>query len=149
MVRFLAPTALMLSVLFQATFGQVHQDLVFITSHRPMIPTEAPHVTKPDLHQTQEVKAGLILMIRGYQLFLSSQQSDKICVFTPGCSRFGMAAIQKYGAFYGMLLASDRLQRCHGWGHKDLPIHPQTLKFIDPLENYQPRRAKHWDRLDQ
>lgn len=130
-------TFLLIPFLFHSSFTQVHQDLMFITTHHPIILTQNHQPTSFTFRETQEIKLGLTLAIRAYQLFISSQQSKNICVFTPSCSRFGMAAIQKYSAFYGILMASDRLQRCHGWGHKDLPIRLDTFKYDDPLENYQ------------
>ncbi|NIA29052.1 MAG: membrane protein insertion efficiency factor YidD [Actinobacteria bacterium] len=71
--------------------------------------------------------------IRFYQLFISSQDIP-VCNFTPSCSKFGMAAIKKYGVFYGGLMTFDRLQRCNGLGRKYYPIHPVTDKSYDPIE---------------
>lgn len=59
-----------------------------------------------------EIKFFTIMGIRFYQFTLSGQQGD-VCQFKPSCSRFAYSAIHKYGAFWGFLLATDRLQRCN------------------------------------
>lgn len=64
------------------------------------------------LEGLKESKLLALLLIRAYQFTLSGQQGD-VCNFQPSCSRYGYAAIKKYGAFWGVLMASDRLQRCN------------------------------------
>jgi putative membrane protein insertion efficiency factor len=71
------------------------------------------------LEEFNESKLLALLLIRAYQFTLSGQQGD-ICNFQPSCSRYGYAAINKYGAFWGILMASDRLQRCN----------PFALKYV-------------------
>jgi len=50
--------------------------------------------------------------IRLYQFTLSGKQGD-VCNFKPSCSRFAYISIKNYGPFWGILMASDRLQRCN------------------------------------
>lgn len=47
-----------------------------------------------------------------YRRYISSQDISA-CVFSPTCSEFGMRSINRYGIIRGLLMASDRLQRCH------------------------------------
>ncbi|MEO0248572.1 MAG: membrane protein insertion efficiency factor YidD [candidate division WOR-3 bacterium] len=51
------------------------------------------------------------LVIKTYQLTLSELQPD-VCNFNPSCSRYGEAAVKKYGVI-GILMAGDRLMRCN------------------------------------
>jgi hypothetical protein len=56
-----------------------------------------------------------MLIIRIYQLVISPWLPSA-CRYTPTCSRYGMEAIRKYGAFKGGYLAARRILRCHPWG---------------------------------
>jgi len=62
------------------------------------------------------VKTVLIALLKGYKLALSPLLPPS-CRFIPTCSEYAMAAIQRYGAARGSLLALRRLLRCH-------PFHP-------------------------
>ena len=57
----------------------------------------------------------MVLVIRGYQLFISPLLPPS-CRYTPTCSQYAILAIKKYGAFKGLILASHRLLRCNPWG---------------------------------
>jgi uncharacterized protein len=56
----------------------------------------------------------LILFIRGYQLFISPWLGSH-CRFFPSCSEYTLIAIQTHGAFYGLILGTKRILRCHPW----------------------------------
>ena len=58
----------------------------------------------------------LILPIRLHREVITHQDGD-VCNFHPSCSRYGLAAIRRYG-LKGLLMASDRLLRCHGGNYK-------------------------------
>ena len=60
--------------------------------------------------------------IRTYQATLSSHLPTQ-CKFTPTCSHYGLACIQKYGTLRGGLLTTWRLIRCS----------PLTDGGIDPV----------------
>lgn len=60
--------------------------------------------------------------IRTYQATLSSHLPTQ-CKFTPTCSHYGLACIQKYGTLRGGLLTSWRLIRCS----------PLTRGGLDPV----------------
>lgn len=118
--------------------AQLQNELKFIASHNPLV-VSGKESHSFDWQQTNELKLLTLSAIRFYQLFISSQQNKtRVCIFTPSCSHFGQSAIQKYGILFGILMTSDRLQRCHGFGKRDYPIHSETRKFDDPIEKY------HW-----
>ena len=116
-------------------FTQVSEEFNFILKSNPITDIEEEKRSSLTLEEVSEVKLVCLGLIRVYQLFISSQQnSQSICTFTPSCSRFGMSAIKKYGVLYGILMTSDRLQRCYGFNRKYYPIHTKTGKCFDPIE---------------
>ena len=58
----------------------------------------------------------LIIMIKGYRLFLSPLKPP-CCRFVPTCSEYALMALQKHGAVRGTVMALKRIIRCH-------PFHP-------------------------
>ena len=90
-----------------------------------------------DMENTSEIKMLFMVILRGYQLFISSQDMP-VCNFKPSCSRFSQDAFKQTGFVQGLLLTSDRLQRCNGM--PDMPLHyellPKLRRFSDPVENY-------------
>ncbi len=73
--------------------------------------------------------------IKFYQKFISTQDRP-VCNFTPSCSQFGIDSIRKCGIIKGILLTSDRLQRCNGMSVPYYILDYRTGKFIDPVQNY-------------
>jgi len=61
------------------------------------------------------VKKGLILLIRGYQKFLSPLKIRTHCIYTPTCSQYAIEALKKYGVVKGLWLSAKRILRCHPW----------------------------------
>ena len=53
--------------------------------------------------------------VRGYRL-LVSPLLPPACRFLPTCSEYAAEAIERHGAWRGIILASRRLARCHPWG---------------------------------
>jgi putative membrane protein insertion efficiency factor len=80
------------------------------------------------------LKALALSFIRLYQLIISPQQGD-VCNFQPSCSHFAFEAIKKYGIIEGILMASDRLQRCHYWAKGKYYPSPNG-KLYDPVKNH-------------
>ena len=78
--------------------------------------------------------------IRFYQIFISSQDMP-VCNFIPTCSSFAFQAIRRFGPIKGALLASDRLQRCHGFAHlyagTIYEVDEASGKLRDPIERYE------------
>ena len=54
----------------------------------------------------------LILLVRGYQLFISPWKGP-CCRFTPSCSEYAIEAISKHGVVKGLLLSGKRILKCH------------------------------------
>ncbi|WP_035345965.1 membrane protein insertion efficiency factor YidD [Alkalihalobacillus hemicellulosilyticus] len=68
------------------------------------------------------MKKLFILMIRGYQRFISPLKPPT-CRFYPTCSHYGIEAIQRFGVLKGSWLTIKRISKCH-------PFHPGG---IDPV----------------
>ena len=67
-------------------------------------------------HNRVGVTSGaLSAAVRGYQL-LVSPLLPPACRFLPTCSEYAAEAIERHGAWRGIILASRRLARCHPWG---------------------------------
>lgn len=60
------------------------------------------------------MKKIMILLIRGYQIFLSPLLGSN-CRFTPTCSQYAIEAIRKYGALKGGWMSIKRICKCHPW----------------------------------
>ena len=120
-------------------FASEATDLAFIRKVNPQInsmPTPRPQaVVRFNPQETSELKLAATGLIRLYQKFISSQDGPS-CSFTPSCSRFGMACIQEYGVFRGVLLTADRLLRCNGSQSKHYHKDNVTGKYIDPVSDY-------------
>ncbi len=67
--------------------------------------------------------AVLIMLIRGYQRFLSPLLPPA-CRFYPSCSEYAVQAIGYYGPLRGLARTGWRLLRCHplSRGGLDLPV---------------------------
>lgn len=61
------------------------------------------------------IKKALILLIQGYQIFLSPLKMNIHCIYTPTCSQYAIEALQKYGVVKGLWLSVKRILRCHPW----------------------------------
>lgn len=117
------------------SFGQVKEDLDFIMKFNN-IKEVSEKVSTFKFQEVSEAKLALISLIRFYQTFISSQDVS-VCNFTLSCSRFSVLSIQRYGIFFGLLMTSDRLQRCNGLGRKYYPIDSKTGLAIDyPIDYY-------------
>jgi len=126
-----------LILLFSITFSQIKDDMNFIIRNNLKFFNEENVSNDYSLYDPSEIKLLFLSMIRFYQNWISSQHpSNKICVFIPSCSQFGLYSIKKYGVFYGVLMTSDRIQRCHGFSGKFYSIDPIAGKYHDPIESY-------------
>ena len=56
----------------------------------------------------------LLLLIRGYQLFISPLIGPR-CRFYPTCSHYALEALRVHGLRRGGWLALRRICRCHPW----------------------------------
>lgn len=57
--------------------------------------------------------------IRAYQMTFSVILPSS-CRFTPSCSQYGYAAIERYGLLRGGWMAIKRIGRCHPFYHGNL-----------------------------
>lgn len=72
-------------------------------------------------------KVLLVVLIRGYQTFLSPLIPGR-CKYYPSCSQYAIDALTQYGVLRGTVLAGWRLLRCNplSYGGYD-PVERQTL----------------------
>jgi len=112
-------------------------ELDFILSCNPMQDLPSPHRGNAGLglSGTSEVKLLLIGAIRFYQRFISTQDAPA-CNFVPSCSQFGAESIGQLGAFRGILLTSDRLQRCNSMSISRYQMDHKSGKLVDPVRIY-------------
>ena len=60
------------------------------------------------------MKTLLMVIIRGYQLFLSPVLGSN-CRYAPTCSHYTHQAIAHYGSIKGIWMGIKRILRCHPW----------------------------------
>ena len=75
----------------------------------------------------------LMALVKGYRLTLSPWIGSA-CRFTPTCSAYSLAALERHGAAAGAYLTVARIARCHPWcqgGH-------------DPVPDAKPRLFTRW-----
>lgn len=61
-------------------------------------------------YDTNPVKIGMRNLLLFWQKTLSGRDNSR-CPFEPTCSQFSKECVHQYGAFYGLLMTGDRLQR--------------------------------------
>lgn len=69
------------------------------------------------------IKKFLVLIVRGYQKFISPLLGNN-CRFSPTCSEYFILAVEKYGVIKGSYLGGKRILRCHPFnpgGYDPLP----------------------------
>ena len=71
--------------------------------------------------------------IRAYQLAMSPLLPSS-CRFTPSCSHYAIAAIERHGAIKGVWLGTKRICRCHPWGGSGYDPVPDALASPHPAE---------------
>lgn len=54
-----------------------------------------------------------IILIRFYQKHLV-QRHNRECIYTPSCSHYAIAALNKYGFVKGCWATVQRIRRCNG-----------------------------------
>ena len=77
--------------------------------------------------------------IQIYQLFLAPLLGHN-CRYLPGCSAYGIEAIERHGPIRGSWLAIKRICHCHPWGGYGLdPVPPRETDTQAP--NLTPDRV--------
>jgi uncharacterized protein len=117
-------------------YADMREEMLFVSRINPIEKVVKSENSDSTFKESSEIKLAFTGLIRFYQLFVSSQ-SVPTCNFTLSCSRFGTKAIQKYGPFCGILMTSDRLQRCNGFGKTYYDVDFATGLATDyPVEKY-------------
>jgi putative component of membrane protein insertase Oxa1/YidC/SpoIIIJ protein YidD len=77
-----------------------------------------------------------------YKANLSPLQAEDVCNFNPTCSQFSKQAIDRCGAFWGVLMTADRLERCNPFAHDYLGEFyfrgTGNDRINDPVEDHVP-----------
>jgi uncharacterized protein len=121
-----------------ASVADTKAALAFILSYNPIGGSQHTNETKgTEFDVSNETVLFPMLFIRGYQLFFSPQTPPS-CNFYPSCSQYGLLSIKEYGLILGILLTSDRLQRCNGRNREFYERDPQTGRLFDPPERNVP-----------
>lgn len=81
---------------------------------------------KPVVRFKKNLILAMLLLIRGYQWFISPLLGPR-CRFHPRCSDYAKQAINTHGPVQGSLLAIKRILRCHPWHEGGLDPVP-TIK---------------------
>jgi putative membrane protein insertion efficiency factor len=69
-----------------------------------------------------------LIVIRAYQLVLAPFAGGA-CRFEPSCSEYAVQAVQKHGAWRGLVLAVRRVGRCHPLGSTGFdPVPPPSTE---------------------
>jgi putative component of membrane protein insertase Oxa1/YidC/SpoIIIJ protein YidD len=111
--------------------AQETTELEFILSCNPLESVRS----RSDITHSFGIKSLLKGAIRFYQAYISSQDMP-VCNFVPSCSQFGAEAISRLGVVRGVLLTSDRLQRCNGVSTSRYQIDYNSGRLIDPIQTY-------------
>ena len=72
------------------------------------------------------LKAFFLLLIRGYQYFISPLLGQN-CRFYPSCSCYAKQAIEQRGLIFGLYLSVRRILKCNPW-------HPGGLDPVPPKQ---------------
>ena len=83
-------------------------------------------------------KKFLMSLIRGYQLYISPMHPG-CCRYSPSCSAYALAAIERHGAIRGGLLALWRILRCN----------PFSLGGYDPVPELKTQNTMTEEREDK
>ncbi len=88
---------------------------------------------------TSSLEIVTVAGFRLYQFALSKPYNAAFnpggCPFTPSCSAYGLAAIRRHGLLHGLLMTSDRLQRCHpaaAFAGYELVEEGERPRLLDP-----------------
>ena len=78
---------------------------------------------------TSTLSNGGIILLRGWSTYLSPVNGPA-CGFRPSCSGYSREAVRKYGAVKGVIMTSDRLQRCNACRNPALyPVTPEGYSY--------------------
>lgn len=127
---------LFIGVCFLTATDRVREDFAFIVRSRSL--RAVPSKVLPASFSSSTSEAAWLVngLFRVYQNLISTQDRS-VCNFTISCSQFALNAVRDYGIFHGLLMASDRIQRCNGLSRNYYAIDPKTGLAIDnAMESY-------------
>lgn len=129
-------------LLNSSSFSQIYDDFDFITKNNPLEKKKEKKFFNFTFNKVSETKVAFLGLMSLYKIAISSQDKS-VCNFTNSCSSFGNSAIENFGVLHGILMISDRLQRCHGLGRKYYTVDTDTGLAIDfPISNYYLGKSK-------
>ena len=79
------------------------------------------------------MKKIFIFIITLYQKYISPLKPST-CRFYPTCSEYAIQALEKYGLFKGIWLATKRLSRCHPFNTGGYDPLPDSLKITNKIK---------------
>jgi uncharacterized protein len=127
----------------QDTVETENDHFAFIVQNNPIGQHAQDIDKKPKtLKYHGDMAFAFLTFIRTYQILVSSQQNNNVCVFHPSCSHFGQESIREFGFFKGLMFTSDRLQRCHSLASEHYLSDHGRQKLLDPVENYKFKRSE-------
>jgi uncharacterized protein len=90
------------------------------------------------------VKRIALAPVRAYQRWISPARPRR-CKYEPTCSAYAVEAVERYGAFRGLLMASWRLLRCNPFSHggfDPVPDHFQVrANHVHPADHHHEAKA--------
>ena len=123
--------------IFSNAYSQVGDDLKLILKYNAFAASDLKQEEKETILIPSNLNELAISGLSLYQYFISSQDAPS-CIYTPSCSKFAKLSIYHFGLIKGVLLTSDRLQRCHSPSARiNLYSFNFTFqRFNDPVERY-------------
>ncbi len=123
---------IILILLIISKHGYCQQDLIATHYHQFDVREEKTSY-KSYTSYTNEAQQLASFFFLFYKEFISSQDLNS-CVFYPSCSVYAIESVKTRGLLMGLVSAFDRLSRCHPMGKGYYPIHQETQKFYDPVQ---------------
>ena len=90
-----------------------------------------------DLKEDENPTGAFLYPIKFFQTYISGADGDR-CAMHPSCSSYAADAFKQHGAFWGWIMACDRLMRC---GRDEVrhssPVWKNNAAYsYDPIENH-------------
>lgn len=83
------------------------------------------------------IKNGLIMLVRGYQRFISPLFQPS-CRYHPSCSSYMIQALKVHGAFKGLLMGISRILRCNPFARGGIDYVPLQFSLRKNLLDEDP-----------
>ena len=83
------------------------------------------------------IKNGLIMLVRGYQRFISPLFQPS-CRYYPSCSSYMIQALKVHGTFRGLLMGISRILRCNPFARGGIDYVPLQFSLRKNLMDEDP-----------